>query len=175
MPERLAAWAVYDVFDTSDDSQVFVAVVSDTQWRAFCEWFALADLLDAPGLESNRDRVLQRDRFLPRLRALFAGLTKAEILEACERIGLPFAPITKPHELFEDPHLNHPGAMVPLTLPDGRTTRAPALPLALDGERPGLRRDLPGVGAHGREVARELGLDEATIEALIQRGVLTDG
>ncbi len=174
MPERLAAWAVYDVFDTADGSQVFVAVVSDTQWRAFCEAFDLPDLIDAPGLGSNRDRVLQRDRFLPRLRTLFASLSKDAILETCERIGLPFAPIAKPHELFEDPHLNHPGAMVDLTLADGRKTRAPALPLALDGERPALRRDLPDVGAHGREVARELGLDEATIEALVQRGVLVD-
>jgi len=161
MPERLAAWAVYDVFDTSDADQIFVAVVSDGQWRAFCDAFDLPDLKDAPGLESNRDRVLKRDLFLPRLRAIFALRSKAEIAAECERIGLPFAPIAKPHEMFEDPHLAHPGAMLPLTLPDGRKTRAPALPLAFDGVRPPLRRGLPAVGEHGAEVAREIGIDGA--------------
>jgi crotonobetainyl-CoA:carnitine CoA-transferase CaiB-like acyl-CoA transferase len=172
MPERLAAWAVYDVFDTSDGSQVFVGVVSDSQWRVFCEAFDLPDLVDAPGLGSNRERVIQRDQFLPRLRQLFAVRTKADILAECERIGLPFAPITRPHELFDDPHLNHPGAMVSVTLEDGRTTPVPALPLSMGGERMGLRRDLPKAGEHGADVARELGLDERTIAALIARGVL---
>jgi crotonobetainyl-CoA:carnitine CoA-transferase CaiB-like acyl-CoA transferase len=172
MPERLAAWAVYDVFDTSDSSQVFIGVVSDSQWRTFCDAFDLLDLVDAPGLGSNRERVLQRDQFLPRLRQLFAGRTKADILAECERIGLPFAPITKPHELFDDPHLNHPGAMVSVTLEDGRTTPVPALPLSMGGERLGLRRDLPKPGEHGAAVARELGIDEETIAALIARGVL---
>jgi crotonobetainyl-CoA:carnitine CoA-transferase CaiB-like acyl-CoA transferase len=172
MPERLAAWAVYDVFDTADGSQVFLGVVSDGQWRTFCEAFDLPDLMDAPGLGSNRERVLQRDQFLPRLRQLFAGRTKADILAECARIGLPFAPITKPHELFDDPHLNHPGAMVSVTLEDGRTTPVPALPLSMGGRRLGLRRDLPMAGEHGADVARELGLDEETIAALIARGVL---
>ncbi len=172
MPERLAAWAVYDVFDTSDGSQVFVGVVSDGQWRTFCDAFDLPDLKDAPGLGSNRERVLKREQFLPRLRQLFAGRTKADILGECERIGLPFAPIAKPHELFNDPHLNHPGAMVTVTLDDGRTTPVPALPLSMGGKRLGLRRDLPKAGEHGADIARELGIDEAAIAALIARGVL---
>jgi len=172
MPERLAAWAVYDVFDVADGEQVFVAVVSDTQWRAFCDAFDLSDLKDAPGLGSNRERVLQRELFLPRLRTLFSTWSKAALVAECERIGLPFAPIGKPHELFDDPHLNHPGAMVNLTLEDGRTTPAPALPIALKGDRLALRRDLPRVGEHGREIAGELGYDANAIADLARRGIL---
>jgi crotonobetainyl-CoA:carnitine CoA-transferase CaiB-like acyl-CoA transferase len=172
MPERLAAWAVYDVFDVAGGEQVFVAVVSDTQWRAFCDAFDLADLKEAPGLGSNRERVLHRERFLPRLQSLFSTWSKADLVAACERIGLPFAPIGKPHELFDDPHLNHPGAMVNLTLEDGRTTPAPALPIALKGDRLALRRDLPRVGEHGREIAGELGYDAIAIADLRRRGIL---
>jgi crotonobetainyl-CoA:carnitine CoA-transferase CaiB-like acyl-CoA transferase len=172
MPERLAAWAVYDVFDVAHGEQVFVAVVSDTQWRAFCDAFDLPDLKEAPGLGSNRERVLQRERFLPRLRTLFSTWSKADLAAECERIGLPFAPIGKPHELFDDPHLNHPGAMVNLTLEDGRTTPAPALPIALQGDRLALRRDLPRVGEHGREITAELGYDDDAIAGLRRRGIL---
>jgi crotonobetainyl-CoA:carnitine CoA-transferase CaiB-like acyl-CoA transferase len=175
MPERLAAWAVYDVFDTADGEQVFIAVVSDTQWRTFCDAFDLADLKEAPGLESNRERVLKRDAFIPRLRALFSRRSKPDLIAACESIGLPFAPIGKPHELFDDPQLLHPGAMVTVTLEDGRTTPVPALPIALDGQRPGLRRDLPGAGEHGIEVARGLGYDEKAVADLVRRGILGGG
>ncbi|MCZ8181447.1 MAG: CaiB/BaiF CoA-transferase family protein [Beijerinckiaceae bacterium] len=173
MPNRLAAWAVYDVFDVADGSQIFVGVVSDTQWSAFCTAFGLEDLLADPALATNRDRVLARDQFMPRLRTLFASRSRAEILAECERIGLPFAPINKPHDMFDDPHLNHPGAMVPVTLPDGRAARAPALPLEFDGLRPGLRHDIPGAGEQGVALCRELGLGEDEIEALLADGTMT--
>ena len=42
MPSRISAWGIYDVFAVKDDEQVFLAVVSDTQWRIFCETFGFA-------------------------------------------------------------------------------------------------------------------------------------
>jgi len=45
MPMRDPAWAVYDVFTCRDGAQVFVGVVSNTQWRDFCADFQLDDLL----------------------------------------------------------------------------------------------------------------------------------
>ncbi|MHB2169336.1 CaiB/BaiF CoA transferase family protein [Alsobacter sp. R-9] len=172
MPNRLAAWAVYDVFETGDGGQIFVAVVSDTQWRAFCDHFGLDDLKTDPALASNPQRVKARDVFMPRLRALFASMPREAIAAACEGIGLPFAPINKPEDLFDDPHLNHPGAMVDVRLPDGRTTRSPALPLDMDGRRFGKRLDVPRVGEHSAAVAREAGYLPEEIERLAAAGVL---
>ncbi len=172
MPNRISAWAIYDVFDTADASQVFVGVVSDGQWATFCDEFGLALLKADPALSSNRERVLARERFMPEVRALFAGLDRAEILSACERIGLPFAPINRPEDLFDDPHLNHPGAMTPITLPDGQTAKLPALPIEIDGLRPALRRDIPRAGEHSVELARELGFSPEEVDTLIGDGVL---
>ncbi|HRJ68643.1 MAG TPA: CaiB/BaiF CoA-transferase family protein [Beijerinckiaceae bacterium] len=172
MPERLAAWAVYDVFDTADGQQVFVGVVSDTQWTDFCAAFDLGDLRNHPDLASNRDRVLRRDLFMPRLRTLFAGLDQETILQRCAAIRLPFAPIMRPQDLFDDPHLNHPGAMLEVSLMDGRKARVPALPLELDGKRLGLHHDLPHAGEHTRAVARDLGLADEEINRLVANGIL---
>jgi crotonobetainyl-CoA:carnitine CoA-transferase CaiB-like acyl-CoA transferase len=172
MPERLAAWAVYDVFETADGGQVFIGVVSDTQWEAFCRAFKLDSLRQDPALGSNRSRVLARERFMPVLRDLFAGMDRNDVLAACEAIGLPFAPINRPEDLIHDPHLAHPGAMVPITLPDGQAARAPALPLEWDGQRFGLRRDIPHAGEDTEAVARELGLDDEMIATLRADGVL---
>jgi crotonobetainyl-CoA:carnitine CoA-transferase CaiB-like acyl-CoA transferase len=171
MSERAPAWPVYDIFEVSD-GQVFVAVVTDGQWRVFCEAFGLAALAADPGLTTQRQRVEARERTLPVIAAAFRGFTRAELMARCEALGLPFAPISRPAELFDDPHLNGSGGLVPVTLPDGRETKLPALPLSLDGERPGRRRDLPKCGEHGAEIARELGYSEAEIAAMRGAGTL---
>lgn len=172
MPARVSAWAVYDVFDTADDLQIFIGVVTDTQWRSFCNAFNLADLATDTSLDTNSQRVAARDRLLPRLRLLFKKLTREDAASMCEKVGLPFAPITRPDELFSDPQLNAPGAMVDVSLPDGRKTRLPALPLEFDGERLGLRLDIPHAGEHSILIAEEIGLDQGEIETLRRDGVI---
>ena len=172
MPARLSAWAVYDVFDTGDSQQVFVGVVTDTQWRAFCAEFDMPALLSDPALVSNAQRVMARERFMPILRELFLGLSRAEIVHRCEKAQLPFAPITKPEELFDDPHLACPGAMVEVTLADGRTCPVPALPIEMKGRRFGLRHDVPRVGQHSTTIAEELGYEQPRIDQLVTEGVL---
>jgi crotonobetainyl-CoA:carnitine CoA-transferase CaiB-like acyl-CoA transferase len=172
MPNRLSAWAVYDVFDTADADQIFVGVVTDGQWASFCDAFGLAELKDDPSLASNRDRVLARDSFMPRIRTMFAGLPKREALDRCEAIGIPFAPISRPEDLFDDPHLQMPGAMTEITLADGRKARSPAMPLELGGARLARRRDVPKAGEHSMEIAREMGLDENEIAAMVEQGVI---
>lgn len=155
MPARISAWAIYDVFETADGANVFVGVVSDAQWRAFCEAFALA-LGEDESLATNNARVQARERILPAVRALFASLSQAELMAKLETVGLPFAPVARPEDLFEDPHLNA-GGLVELTLPDGRRTALPGLPLEMNGERFGLTRDPPAPGADTAEVLAELG------------------
>jgi crotonobetainyl-CoA:carnitine CoA-transferase CaiB-like acyl-CoA transferase len=159
MPERISAWAIYDVFDTAvPDEQIFVGVVSDGQWRAFCTAFALDDLGQDASLATNNARVGARDTILARVRPIFAGLTRADLLARLEAIGLPFAPIARPQDLFDDPHLAQ-GGLVDLTLPDGGTTRLPGLPIEIDGERMPLRHDLGAPGDQGAEILREIGYD----------------
>jgi crotonobetainyl-CoA:carnitine CoA-transferase CaiB-like acyl-CoA transferase len=172
MPERISAWAVYDVFDTADAQQIFVGVVTDTQWRAFCRVFHQPDLANEPELSSNPMRVAARPRLIPELRTLFKTITQAQAIERCEQAKLPYAPIRRPDELFDDPQLNTAGGMVDVTMADGRRARVPALPLQFGDKRLGCRRDIPRLGEHSLEIARELGMDQAVIENLISDGVL---
>lgn len=168
MPERLSAWAIYDVFQTSHaDEQLFVGVVSDGQWLSFCQAFGLDDLLNDMSLRANNARVEARERILPIVRSLFASLSRADLIDRLEATGLPFAPIARPTDLFEDPHLVEGGGLVDLTLPNGTHTRLPGLPIEIDGERLPLQRDLPVAGADGADLLREMGLDEAAISAAL--------
>lgn len=157
MSTRQVAWPVYDIFDTADGGQVFVGVVTDTQWRLFCAAFGLPELAADPALRSQSERVAARPRVVPLIAAALQHFTAPALMAECERLGLPFAPITEPVDLFDDPHLNASGGLVPLTMPNGVASKLPALPLAFDGERLAQRRGLPGVGEHTEEIVRSLG------------------
>ena len=167
MPARISAWAVYDVFTVRDGAQVFLAVVSDSQWKLFCAAFGFADLLADERLASNNDRVRARDWMMPLLRERLGAFSAADLSATFERQGLPFAPITQPEQLFDDPHLRATGGLAPLTLPDGRATSVPLLPLTMDGARPGVRLQPPQVGEHGFALLEELGYTPAEIAQLV--------
>ncbi len=172
MPERISAWGIYDVFTVRDGAQVFLAVVSDTQWLLFCEAFGFADLKADLRLATNNHRVRARDWLLPLLRERLAGHTAAELSGIFEAQGLPFAPITRPEQLFDDPHLQQTGGLAPLKLPDGRETAVPLLPLTLDGRRPGVRLNPPVLGEHSRVLLAELGYSAEDIRRLLDQGVV---
>lgn len=172
MPDRVRAWALYDNFKTADGELVFVGVVTDTQWKVFCEAFGLSDLLADPALKTNPQRVEERPRILPIVTAIFAKMTKQELMDKCEDLGLPFAPIAKPEDLFEDPHLNASGGLVPVTLLNGRKTKVPNLPIEMDGQRFGTRLDIPQVGEHTREVLSSLGYTQEAIGAFVEAKVI---
>ena len=168
MPERISAWGIYDVFTVQGGEQIFLAVVSDRQWAQCCQALDWVDLLDDARLASNNDRVRARSWLLPLLRQRLGPYSAAALAALFEQQGLPFAPITRPHELFDDPHLNASGGLAPLSLPDGRPARVPLLPLALDGQRLGLRQSPPRVGEHSTELLHELGYDASAIAQLLQ-------
>jgi crotonobetainyl-CoA:carnitine CoA-transferase CaiB-like acyl-CoA transferase len=171
MPVRVSAWAVYDVFDTSDGEQVFVGVVSDVQWRNFCGVFGLDAWAADESLAQNNQRVKARDRIMGDIRALFASLTKAELLERCEAANLPFAPIARPEDLVQDPHLLASEGLVTVTAKEGVSAALPALPLRMGHGRAGVRYDVPKSGEHSREILSEaLGLAPAEIDALERVG-----
>lgn len=148
MPTRRATWAVYDIFRDADDNQIFVAAVSDGQWRDLCDEFGLTHLAEDPALEHNHGRVDQRDRIHRELQAALSQLSLTEIEDKCTRRGLPVAPVNTPADLTTDPHLTASGALAATGLPSGDSVDIPLLPLTFDGRRLGLRSGVPAPGEH---------------------------
>jgi crotonobetainyl-CoA:carnitine CoA-transferase CaiB-like acyl-CoA transferase len=167
MPERISAWAVYDVFTLAGGEQMFVAATGDGQWRALCKILERADLLADPRLATNNDRVLVRPWLLQTLGETLARFHVADLVEQFERDHIPFASITKPEDLFDDKHLIESGGLVSLTLEDGTETQMPLLPIAMDGARLQPRRAIPKIGEHTAEVLESLGYGRADIEKIM--------
>ena len=148
------AWGVYDVFESADGVQIFIGVVTERQWEIFTRALGEAELLD-PAYATNNERSMARETLIPLVARLLRKHSIAELERICEEGGLPFARIQTPSDLFDDPHLNA-GGMVELTLPDGKETRIPALPIQLGDRRLGLRTPLPKPGEHNEEVLAPL-------------------
>ena len=171
MSVKRPAWGIYDIFDTAGGGRLFVGVVTDTQWDVFCKAFGAADLAADPRLKTNGLRVKERAWLVPRINEMLKEHTQAELTAKLEQIGLPFAPIAKPWDLLDDPHLNASGGLLE-TKVNARTIRVPALPLELEGKRLTKRTDPPRVGEHGRELLAELGCSPQEIENLRSRRIV---
>lgn len=172
MPARVSAWAIYDVFETRDDP-VFIGVVTDALWEKFCKLFALDELWADESLRVNNARVQARERILPVIRDMIGKMTRAEVIARLDGTGLPFAPIGRPEDMFEDPHLQH-GGLEDVTLDNGTHVRLPTIPLELDGKRIGAPQELPKPGRDARAVLAGLGYAEARIEELIASGAVEE-
>ena len=170
MPARVSAWAIYDVFQTKDEP-VFIGVVTDTLWEKFCALFGLDELWADGALRENNQRVMARERILPVIRGIVSGMTRAEVIAKLDGTGMPFAPIGRPEDLFDDPHLSA-GGMEPVVLADGTRTRLPAIPLEMGGVRPGAEQALPEPGADARAVLEAIGYEESQIEELVAEGAV---
>jgi crotonobetainyl-CoA:carnitine CoA-transferase CaiB-like acyl-CoA transferase len=179
MPSRISAWGVYDVFTVLGGEQIFLAAVSDGQWAAMCEEFGFEDLKADARLGSNNARVQAREWLLPLLRDRFDSHPAAELAARFEKAGLPYAPITRPQDLFDDPHLAATGGLAPVTLPADASaaghavdTRMALLPLTLGGERLPLRTGPPALGEHTEAVLRGLGYSAGEIAHLCESGIV---
>lgn len=176
MPERISAWALYDVFTVKDGEQIFLAAVSDSQWNTFCDAFGFDDLKRREDLATNNLRVQMRPTLLADLRERLAGYSAQALAETFEAQGLPFAPIARPEDLFDDPHLNATGGLADIRVPDGamagQDTRVPLLPLVLAGKRLGVRNSPPQLGEHSDSLLQDLGYGAADIQALRTAGAI---
>ena len=176
MPARISPWAIYDVFTVKNGEQIFLAAVSDAQWLTFCDALGFDDLKRDPTLANNNLRVEQRATLLPLLAERLVRFTAAELAARFEQVGLPFAPIRKPEELYDDPHLLATGGLADVVLPDGeragQTVKTTLFPLTLAGERLGVRMDPPVLGSHTEELLAGIGYSAAQIDQLKTQAVV---
>ncbi len=176
MPDRISAWGIYDIFTVKDGEQIFLAAVSDAQWLTFCDALGLADLRDLPQYATNNLRVQGRGTLMPVLRERLIAWRAAELAALFERVGLPFAPIRKPEELYDDEHLLATGGLADITLPDGeragQSVGTALFPFTMGGQRLGVRLQPPTSGQHTMALLVALGYNEAQVADFVARRVV---
>ncbi|MCU0605198.1 MAG: CoA transferase, partial [Desulfobacterales bacterium] len=172
MPDRGRTWSIYDLFKTADGELVFIGVTSDRHWQRMCAAFGFADWAGDQRLATNQERIDQRDWFLPELQNRMAKLKKSELMTLAEKAGIPFAPVARPQDLFEDPQLNQSGSLATTKLPGGGAAKLPKIPLRMDQWPFDLRLDPPAIGEGSRELYKACGFAEEEIRRLVLDGVV---
>jgi crotonobetainyl-CoA:carnitine CoA-transferase CaiB-like acyl-CoA transferase len=172
MPAREGAWAIYETFKTADDQLIFVGLTSNNHWRRFWEYFGRQDLIDDPRYATNQDRARERATCRPIVVDVVSRHELSELVVLFDRIGIPFAPVAKPGDLFDDPHLNAGGRMLDIQFPNGVTAGLPRLPIEMSEHDLGLRRQAPAIGEQTVEILRESGLEQADIDDLHEGGIV---
>ena len=164
MPARDFSWPVYDVFDTASDRQLFVGAVTDGQWHIITGLLGLEHLRDDPRLQGREAQIAARDWTIPLFAEAIAKHTAEDLVEVFEDHGIPFSPIARPGDLFEDPHVLRPGGLAESRL-EGRPFRAPTLPFQVDDLSPAPAGDVAMVGEHTTGILASLGLTGDQIAA----------
>ena len=172
MPSRVSAWSIYKVFDTKDNDKAFIGIISEKHWERLCEVFEWSDWANDARLETNNKRIDERAWFLPEIDARIKQFTKAEIIERCDKGHIPFAPISRPEDLFDDEQLNKGNSLMEVTMDDGKTTKLPKFPLEYKGTRSEKRSDPPKIGEHTAEVLKELNISDEAIAKMVAEGII---
>jgi crotonobetainyl-CoA:carnitine CoA-transferase CaiB-like acyl-CoA transferase len=150
--------------------------VSDAEWNTFCDALGFADLKNEPGLATNNLRVGQRPRLLATIGERIRHRSAADLASSMEKAGLPFAPIRRPEDLYDDEHLLATGGLADVRVPDGakagETVKTTLFPITMQGQRLGVRLDPPRLGEHSSELLGALGLSATQIEDLRAKAVV---
>jgi len=166
MPERLSAWAIYKIFKTKDEDKVFIGIISDRHWNRFCTAFEWSDWSEDDRLATNNGRIDEREWFLPELDRRVALWTKSEIIQRCTDNSIPFAPIARPGDLYDDPQLNEGNSLMPIKMKNGDLVKLPKFPLEYKGERVEKKNDPPEIGDANVQILKEIGITDEQIELM---------
>jgi crotonobetainyl-CoA:carnitine CoA-transferase CaiB-like acyl-CoA transferase len=166
MPARVSAWSIYRIFETNDNSQIFIGIISEKHWERFCLAFEKLSWLQDERLKTNNDRITERDWLLTEVEQTIKQFTKQQIVEKCVQADIPFAPIATPEDLFEDVQLNEGGSLINTTLPDGTVAKLPITPLIYNNQKASLQSNPPKIGEHTAEILKTLGFRNDEIEVL---------
>ena len=168
-------WGIFHLFATADDAQVFIGVTSNAHWERFCREFGLQELFADERLNTNEKRVSCQEWMLPKIRDAMAKYTDAELQAKLEKASVPYAPLRRPDQLLDDPHLVESGQLLPVKMADGSTAGLPALPFRSEAYEFSVRREAPDLGEHTREVLAEAGFKSAEIDAMLAANAVMQG
>lgn len=175
-PERSigkdVGWAIYKIFTTKDQRQLFIGITSDAHWERFCQEFHVHDLWEDLSLRTNEGRTKQFALVNERVEKIAGELLFGSLVDRLEKSQIPHAIVNTPMDLFQDPHLRGRAHFINVMAPTGASTDLPALPMIFDSWQSSLRRNPPKLGEHTVEIMDELGYSKNQIDALIQAGIM---
>lgn len=145
----------YEVIETAD-GHIILAVGNDGQFQRFCAILGREDLPEDERFSTNKSRVKHRADLRPLILEQSRTWTKADLLSACERNGVPAGPINSIAETFDDPQIKARGMRLDLADRDGNSIPGVRTPIVFSETPLSYDRPSPRLGEHSTEILAEL-------------------
>ena len=159
--------APYGAFATAD-SYIIVA---------FPKLANLGNVIGEPSFLTMDDEVdtwAKRDEIFAKTRERLKTRTTAEWLELLRAADIWCGPVYGYADLVEDEQIKHNGTFVEYDHPTEGHVKTPGFPIRFSKTPSTVERGAPVVGQHSRDVLREAGYDDETIERLIAAGAVAE-
>ena len=161
----------YEVFPTRD-KPVLLGVANDSLWRKFCVVAGAPSLGDDPRFATNPQRVSNRHETVAVVTALLATNTRDNWISSLGEAGIPCSPVQTLGEMAVHPHTLASGLIQEYEHPAYGPLKSVAQPLKFHGERLEFGTAPPMFGEHTREVLREAGYADKTLDRLEAKKVI---
>jgi formyl-CoA transferase len=156
------------------DGWMAILPYNDKHWRNFFELVGRPEVLQDPRYSTLNARSLHINDMYSMVEALTPSRTTGEWVALLDKAQIPNAPVSKPADLFDDPHLVWRELFKKYPHPSEGEVMMVEPPMRMSRTPPEIRRMAPLMGADSRDVLAEAGVAAAEIEALKQAGALIE-
>ncbi len=163
--------APYQAFQTSD-GWINVGAASQATWERLVDVVELPDLRKDARFRENQDRMRNVAALVEILGPRFRERTTTHWLAKLEAAGVPAGPVLTVGEMLEHPQTRARGMVTEVTHSRLGRVRTLGFPIRFTATPSEVRRGAPVLGEHTREVLREVGYDDKTIEQLNESSVI---
>lgn len=152
------------------DGYIAILPYLDAHWETFCKLASREELLDDPRFKTLADRVANIDDTYQETGKTMLTKTTKEWMGIFGKTSVPTIVVNSLEDLIHDEHLNAVGFWKSIDHPTEGKLRTPAFPIAFSDSPADIRRHAPLLGEHTVEILSEAGLDQASIDAMIENG-----
>jgi crotonobetainyl-CoA:carnitine CoA-transferase CaiB-like acyl-CoA transferase len=148
----------YQVFPVAD-GEIIIASANDSQFVKVCGVLGAPELAEVPAYRDNKGRLAHRAEIVERICKMTARMSRTELLDKLEAVGVPAGPINDLAQVFADPQVIHRGMQleVPSAAAKAGTIPGVRTPIVIDGAPMAAERPSPRLGEHTAEILREIG------------------
>jgi crotonobetainyl-CoA:carnitine CoA-transferase CaiB-like acyl-CoA transferase len=158
----------------SRDDKVFLLVQldPDREFPRLCAGLGAAELATNPMFATNESRTEYAAELFAILQSQFESRDLAELGAIFREHDVKWSALPKIEDVVADAQVRDCGAFVDLTLAGGETIRTINSPVFVSGSEKRAPTPAPEIGAHTREVMRELGYGDDAIDAMVKSGII---
>jgi formyl-CoA transferase len=161
-----------NTYTCADGAAIVVAGNGDAIFKRLMTAMGRIDLAEDPGLARNEGRVKRTGEIDAAIQSWCSGRSIDEALAALKAADVPASRIYSVADMFSDPQFAARDMIEQQLLPDGTALKVPSVVPKLSATPGGTAWLGPALGEHTEELLRQLGHDQAAIDALRRDGVI---